>query len=168
MYRLILDECRGCRGEISTPRSAQPFISTNGRDSQCYDENVDDMANMSVLSVYHPDIIEYIEAKSKDENRLRHFNLSVIVDDAFMDAVLNNKEITLHWPIYDKNGNELPESEWDKQFNENVNAKELWDKIIESAYNTGEPGVLMGSTMKHMNPAYYVENIIGTNPLTNK
>ena len=39
---------------------------------------------MAVMSVYHPDIIEYIEAKSKDENRLKHFNLSVMVDDDFM------------------------------------------------------------------------------------
>ena len=126
------------------------------------------MANMAVMSVYHPDIIEYIEAKSKDENRLKHFNLSVMVDDDFMKAVEDNGIIKLHWPIYDKYGNYLQESEWDSQFTKEVKARDIWDVIMRNAYNTGEPGELNGSTMNRMNPVYYVENIVGTNPLTDK
>lgn len=139
MYRLILDEFRGCRGEISTPRSAQPFILINGRDSQCCGENVDNMANMATLSVYHPDIREFIHAKSKDPNRLNHFNLSVLVDDDFMEAVEEDKTVKLHWPIFDENNIPLSEEKWDSRCTKEISARELWDEIMEMAYNTGEP-----------------------------
>ena len=164
MYRLILGECRGCRGEISTPRSAQPFIIINGRDSQCHDENVDDMANMGLLSVYHPDIEDFLSAKSKDPNRFKHFNLAVLVDDKFMNAVENNENIKLHYPVYDEYGNFVDESQWEESFTKEVSAKELWDKIMKLAYDNGEPGLAFQSTMQKYNPAYYVENIVAMNP----
>lgn len=120
-------------------------------------------ANMGVLSVYHPDIFEFLEAKSKDEKRLRHFNLSVLVDDKFMEAVESDKKITLHWPIFDVYGNLLPKNMW-VQVVPDVSAKDLWEKIISLAYDTGEPGVLFYDTMQKNNPANYIENIVGTNP----
>lgn len=120
-------------------------------------------ANMGVLSVYHPDIFEFLEAKSKDEKRLRHFNLSVLVDDKFMEAVESDKKITLHWPVFDVYGNLLPENMW-VQVVPDVSAKDLWEKIISLAYDTGEPGVLFYDTMQRNNPANYIENIVGTNP----
>ena len=60
-------------------------------------------ANMGVLNVYHPDIEEFINVKSTS-GKLTHFNLSVMVDDAFMRAVENNEYVTLHFPVYDNHG----------------------------------------------------------------
>ena len=121
-------------------------------------------ANMGILSVYHPDIFEFVTAKAQDANRLKHFNLSVIVDDDFMYAVENNREIELHWPIYDRRGNKLPRSEWDAQFTKTIMARDLWDEIMKMAYNNGEPGVFFEDTLQRMNPANYIENIVASNP----
>lgn len=121
-------------------------------------------ANMGILSVYHPDIFEFVTAKAQDANRLKHFNLSVIVDDDFMYAVENNREIELHWPIYDRRGSKLPRSEWDAQFTKTIMARDLWDEIMKMAYNNGEPGVFFEDTLQRMNPANYIENIVASNP----
>lgn len=121
-------------------------------------------ANMGILSVYHPDIFEFVNAKAQDANRLKHFNLSVIVDDDFMHAVEDNREIELHWPIYDRQGNKLPRSEWNEAFTKKIQARELWDEIMKMAYNNGEPGVFFEDTLQRMNPANYIENIVASNP----
>ena len=121
-------------------------------------------ANMSILSIYHPDIMEFIEAKSSDANRLNHFNVSVLVDDNFMRAVENDEMITLHYPIYDECGNKLSSDKWTKEFNKEVKATEIWDSIMKMAYDNGEPGIFFEDTMQKHNPANYVENIICTNP----
>lgn len=120
-------------------------------------------ANMGVLSVYHPDIEEFINAKANDNKRLNHFNLSVMVDDAFMHALLDDEEITLHWPVYGDDGRIIyDEEQW--KITKVVKAKELWDKIIRKAYDNGEPGVLFFDRMNDNNPLYYAETIHGTNP----
>ena len=121
-------------------------------------------ANMGILSVYHPDINEFLEAKSYNTERLQYFNLSVMVDDAFMEAVVNDRSILLHWPIYDEQGNHVRKESWDKQFTKEVKAKELWNKIISLAYDNGEPGIFFETNMQKYNPAYYIENIVCTNP----
>lgn len=121
------------------------------------------MANMGVMSVYHPDIEEFLEAKATDPKRLCHFNLSVMVDDAFMYAAKKGDYITLHWPVYDEVGNiENDRDKW--KVSKAINAKELWDKIIRKAYDNGEPGVLFYDTMNGYNPLYYTEKIRCTNP----
>lgn len=121
------------------------------------------MANMGVMSVYHPDIEEFLEAKASDPKRLCHFNLSVMVDDAFMYAAKKGDYITLHWPAYDEVGNiENDRDKW--KVSKAINAKELWDKIISKAYDNGEPGVLFYDTMNGYNPLYYTEKIRCTNP----
>ena len=121
------------------------------------------MANMGVMSVYHPDIEEFLEAKATDPKRLCHFNLSVMVDDAFMYAAKKGDYITLHWPVYDDVGNiENDRDKW--KVSKSINAKELWDKIIRKAYDNGEPGVLFYDTMNGYNPLYYTEKIRCTNP----
>lgn len=118
---------------------------------------------MGVLSVYHPDIEEFLEAKASDPKRLCHFNLSVMVDDAFMDAAERGDNITLHWPVYNDVGYiEHDESKW--KVRKTVNAKELWEKIIRKAYDNGEPGVLFYDAMNELNPLYYTERIRCTNP----
>ena len=121
-------------------------------------------ANMGMLSVYHPDILEFIHAKSATEGRLNHFNLSVVVDDAFMRLVIENGQVELHWPIYDEKGNKLPQSKWDKQFTKLVPARDIWNEIMKMAYDNGEPGVFYEDNANNRNPAWYVERIVCSNP----
>ncbi len=121
-------------------------------------------ANMGMLSVYHPDILEFIHAKSATEGRLNHFNLSVVVDDAFMNLVIDNGQVQLHWPIYDEKGNKLPSDKWDKQFTKLVPARDIWNEIMQMAYDNGEPGVFYEDNANNRNPAWYIERIVCSNP----
>lgn len=121
-------------------------------------------ANMGMLSVYHPDILEFIHAKSATEGRLNHFNLSVVVDDAFMHLVGSNGQVQLHWPIYDEKGNKLPPAKWDKRFTKLVPARDIWNEIMQMAYDNGEPGVFYEDNANNRNPAWYVERIVCSNP----
>nr|DAU29743.1 MAG TPA: ribonucleoside-diphosphate reductase, adenosylcobalamin-dependent [Caudoviricetes sp.] len=121
-------------------------------------------ANMGMLSVYHPDILEFIHAKSATEGRLNHFNLSVVVDDTFMRLVIEDGQVRLHWPIYDEKGNKLPPDKWDKQFTKLVPARDIWNEIIQMAYDNGEPGVFYEDNANNRNPAWYVERIVCSNP----
>ena len=120
-------------------------------------------ANMGCLMIYHPDIEEFLEAKSWEEGKLNHFNLSVLVDDEFMKAKDNNEMITLRYPCMYGTGELVTNpSEW--KITKEVNAKELWDKIMTKAYNTGEYGVLFYDNMNKDNNLKYMETIITTNP----
>lgn len=120
-------------------------------------------ANMGVLNIYHPDIEEFIEAKSKDTGRLNHFNLSVMVDDKFMAAMLNDCIVTLHYPVYDEKYHIIEdESKW--KITKTVSARSLWDKIIKLAYDNGEPGVLFYDNLNNLNNTWYTETITHTNP----
>ena len=120
-------------------------------------------ANMGCLMIYHPDIEEFLEAKSWEEGKLNHFNLSVLVDDEFMKAKDNNEMITLRYPCMYETGELITNpSEW--KITKEVNAKELWDKIMTKAYNTGEYGVLFYDNMNKDNNLKYMETIITTNP----
>ena len=121
-------------------------------------------ANMGMLSVYHPDILEFIHAKSSTEGRLNHFNLSVVVDDAFMWNVITDGQVLLHWPIYDEKGNKLPIDKWDEQFTKSVPARDIWNEIMQMAYDNGEPGVFYEDNANNRNPAWYVERIVCSNP----
>ena len=120
-------------------------------------------ANMGCLSIYHPDILEFLESKSWDEGKLTHFNLSVLIDDKFMRAVENDEIIQLHYPCMSEDGKFIDDpSEW--VVSKDMKAKELWDKIISKAYNTGEYGVLYYDTMNRDNNIKYMETIVTTNP----
>lgn len=121
-------------------------------------------ANMGMLSVYHPDILEFIHAKSATEGRLNHFNLSVVVDDDFMKAVELDSLIPLHWPIYDENGNKVLTDKWDSNFTKYVRARDIWNEIMQMAYDNGEPGVFYEDNANNRNPAWYVERIVCSNP----
>lgn len=104
-------------------------------------------AMMGILRCDHPDIEKFIAAKS-DPHELRHFNVSVLVTDKFMQAVKNN-------------------SEWELKFKDvrrSINARALWQHIMRSAYDTAEPGVLFEDTINRMNNLYYCETITATNP----
>lgn len=105
-------------------------------------------AMMATLRCDHPDIETFIEAK-RDPARLRMFNLSVLVTDAFMEAV--------------KNG-----STWDLVFDgkvyKTVSAQTLWDRITRSTYEFAEPGVIFIDRINQLNNLSYCETIAATNP----
>lgn len=105
-------------------------------------------AMMGVLRCDHPDIVQFINAK-KDAAELRHFNVSVLISDAFMKAV-NNDEV---WPLVFK-----------KKIYQVIKAKDLWEQIIKSSYDYAEPGVLFEDTINRQNTLHYCEHISATNP----
>ena len=120
-------------------------------------------ANMGCLCIYHPDIYEFLESKSWEEGKLTHFNLSVLVDDDFMNAVKNDDEIYLRFPCMTQEGKMIKnEKKW--KIKRKIKAKDLWDKIMIKAYNTGEYGVLYYDNMNNDNNIKYMENIVTTNP----
>ena len=122
-------------------------------------------ANMGIISIYHPDVEEFIECKNNPENpnNMQFFNLSVMVDDAFMWAVNQDEEIELHYPVYDDTGNILRDrSKWTHR--QKVRAKDLWEKVTRRAYESGEPGVLFYDMMNKRNNVSYCENIVTSNP----
>lgn len=119
-------------------------------------------ANMGVMNVYHPDITKFITAKA-EAGRFEHFNLSVMVDDAFMNAVQNDEEVTLHYPVYDSTGKILNDrKQWTHETT--IKAKELWDQIMQLAYDNGEPGIFFYDNMNKDNNLWYTENIVCSNP----
>lgn len=105
-------------------------------------------AMMATMRCDHPDIEAFITAK-QDPTRLRKFNMSVLLTDAFMEAVKDD-------------------SEWDLSFNDKVyktvRARDLWNKIMESTYAAAEPGVIFIDRINQMNPLNYAETISVTNP----
>jgi ribonucleoside-diphosphate reductase alpha chain len=110
-----------------------------------------DGANMAVMSVYHPDILEFIDCK-KVEGEIHNFNISVGVDADFMKAV----EANLKYPLIN------PKS---KQVVGELNAREVFDKIVYGAWRNGEPGMIFLDNVNKDNhvKAEYGE-MIATNP----
>jgi len=107
-------------------------------------------ANMGILSVYHPDIMEFITAKSKP-GFLQNFNVSVAVDDKFMKAALTGKKIDLVNP---RNTKAVA----------NVSASEIFEMIVSNAWETGDPGLVFIDTINRANPTPGVGPIEATNP----
>ena len=105
-------------------------------------------AMMATMRCDHPDILSFVDAKS-DAQKLRMFNLSVLVTDKFMDAVKNKKD----WSLI-----------FDKKIYKTVSAKYLWDKIMQSTYDFAEPGVIFIDRINAMNNLNYCETISATNP----
>jgi ribonucleoside-diphosphate reductase alpha chain len=120
-------------------------------------------ANMGMMNIYNMDIEDFINAKSFDTNKLKHFNITVMVDDDFIHAKDNNEDIYLHYPVHDTQGNILKdESKW--KYKKKVNAKYLWDLIIQKAYDNGEPGIAFYTNMNNDNNLWYIEKIVCSNP----
>jgi ribonucleoside-diphosphate reductase alpha chain len=105
-------------------------------------------AMMATMRCDHPDIEDFITAKS-DAARLRMFNMSVLVTDDFMEAV--------------KAG-----GAWDLTFDgttyRTVEARDLWNKIMQATYDYAEPGVIFIDRINQMNNLAYCETIAATNP----
>ena len=106
-------------------------------------------ANMAILRVDHPDIIKFIEAKS-DSAALTNFNLSVAVTAEFMEALRRGADYNLINP-YTKE-------------TEAKNAKEVFDKIVDMAWRTGDPGVVFIDRINEHNPTKHLGDIESTNP----
>ncbi len=110
-------------------------------------------ALMITLDVTHPDIEDFVTIK-KDKKSVRYANISVKVYDEFMKAVEEDKPFTLYF----KN---------DKvEFKREIKARDLWKKIIDTAVNTGDPGIMFWDRMKSESPTEYDDRmaIKGTNP----
>lgn len=105
-------------------------------------------AQMGVLRVDHPDIEEFIEAKT-NETDYTQFNLSVGITDEFMRAVVSGGEFELKFQgrVYKR-----------------VDARYLWDKIMRATWDWAEPGVLYIDRINEYNNLYYCETIAATNP----
>jgi ribonucleoside-diphosphate reductase alpha chain len=105
-------------------------------------------AMMGTLRCDHPDIEAFIDAK-RDPERLRNFNLSVLVTDDFMAAVKNDRP-------------------WDLVFDgvvyKTVSARALWDRIMRATYDAAEPGVIFIDRVNTLNNLSYCETIHATNP----
>jgi len=130
-------------------------------------------AMMVTMSVWHPDIEQFITAKQVS-GVLSKFNMSSLVTDEFINAIKTNSSWRLEYP---DTTFEMYKKEWDgdlrlwkekeyptKVFKEYVNANELWDIIMKSTYNRNEPGVLFVDRMNQLNNLYYCEKISSTNP----
>jgi len=106
-------------------------------------------AMMAILRVDHPDILEFITIKSK-ENVLTNFNLSVAITDDFMDAINKNKDFELINPRTEKPVKKLK-------------ARYIWNLIIESAWKSGDPGLIFIDEINRKNPTPEM-TINATNP----
>lgn len=107
-------------------------------------------ACMAVLPVHHPDIREFIHCKER-EGVIEHFNISVGITDAFMEAVEKDTDFPL---INPRNG-----EVWEK-----VRARELFHDIVHFAHNNGEPGVLYLDAANRENPTPSQGDLEATNP----
>lgn len=132
-------------------------------------------AQMVTMSIWHPDIIEFITAK-QTPGRLTKFNMSVLITDEFMNALKNKTFWHLEFPDFENHRYEY-KKHWDgnikawkekglktKIYKRFELAEELWDLIMQSTYNRNEPGVLFVDTINYWNNLYYKEHIQATNP----
>ena len=143
-------------------------------------------AQMGTFDVGHPDAMEFIRAK-RENGRLRQFNLSLLITDEFMQAVREDGEWNLAFPIlrkeYDAEKPDLTDTgkfvwrEW--PYNENfvvsetglvackiyktLPARRMWDVIMSSTYDFAEPGFIIIDRVNEMNNNWWCENIRATN-----
>ena len=114
-------------------------------------------ALMLSISIKHPDSEAFIDAKMQ-EGKITGANVSVKLDDEFMNDAVNGTEYTQQFPIYSKN----------PQVQQKVNAKKLWEKIVHNAWKSAEPGVLFWDTIiRESIPDCYADlgfRTVSTNP----
>lgn len=114
-------------------------------------------ALMLSVSINHPDAESFIDAKL-EQGKVTGANVSVRIDDAFMNAVRNNELYTQKYPIFSQN----------PKFSKELNAAELWKKIVHNAWKSAEPGILFWDTIiKESLPDCYADlgyKTLSTNP----
>ncbi len=144
-------------------------------------------AQMATFDISHPDVLDFIRAKRED-GRLRQFNLSLLITDPFMQAVINDEDWHLIFPITEKeikqdqvdlsDSSKIIWREWPITENYHVNelgevacrihktikAKKLWNLIMSSTYDFAEPGFILIDQVNNNNNNWFCENIRATNP----
>ena len=144
-------------------------------------------AQMGTFDVGHPDAMEFIRAK-RENGRLRQFNLSLLITDEFMQAVREDKEWKLAFPLsqkeYEAEQPDLGDStrfiwrEWPLhegyvvkddgmvacKIYKTLPARRMWDVIMTSTYDFAEPGFILIDRVNEMNNNWWCENIRATNP----
>ncbi len=107
-------------------------------------------ANMGILNVDHPDIMKFITAK-EDMKALTNFNISVALTAKFMEAVEAGADYDMVNPRTQESAGRL-------------NAREVFDKIVDMAWRTGEPGIVFIDRINDDNPTKHLGRIESTNP----
>ncbi|MEA5001187.1 MAG: vitamin B12-dependent ribonucleotide reductase [Endomicrobiaceae bacterium] len=107
-------------------------------------------ANMGMLRIDHPDIMKFITCKDKGES-LNNFNISVAITKEFMSAVEDNEDYNLYNPR-------------NKEIVGKLNAREVFNKIVDQAWKNGEPGIVFIDRMNDANPTIELGEIESTNP----
>ena len=144
-------------------------------------------AQMATLDIGHPDVLEFIEAK-REAGRLRQFNLSLLVTDEFLQAVTDDRDWPLAYPLarddpdagklLAADGEGLIWRDWplhDDYFTDDagrvackvyhrIRAQDLWNTIMRSTYDFAEPGFILIDRYNEMNNNWWCENIRATNP----
>jgi ribonucleoside-diphosphate reductase alpha chain len=105
-------------------------------------------AQMGVLRIDHPDILDFIRAK-RNSDKLTGFNISVGITDEFMEALEKGEDYTLYFEGQERG---------------TFSAQEVWDEVMDSTWDWAEPGVLFIDRINEMNNLYYCETIEATNP----
>ncbi|MFC4820944.1 adenosylcobalamin-dependent ribonucleoside-diphosphate reductase [Dokdonella ginsengisoli] len=142
-------------------------------------------AQMGTFDVSHPDVKEFIRSKRED-GRLRQFNLSLLITDGFMDAVEQDADWPLVFPVHVKEQGEIDLTDADKvvwrdwpthknyvtrddglvacKIYGHIRARHLWDMIMVSTYDYAEPGFILIDRVNEMNNNWWCEHIRATNP----
>jgi ribonucleoside-diphosphate reductase alpha chain len=116
-----------------------------------------DGAHMAIMSVYHPNIKDFITCKTT-EGEISNFNISVGADANFMKSVKDDKYIKLAWPL-DKKSYSTP-----KKDGEYVKAREIFSMMIDGAWLNGEPGMVWLDKINEDNTTPEIGQINATNP----
>ncbi|MGO1894092.1 MAG: adenosylcobalamin-dependent ribonucleoside-diphosphate reductase, partial [Luteimonas sp.] len=142
-------------------------------------------AQMGTFDVSHPDVKDFIRAKRED-GRLRQFNLSLLITDGFMEAVGDDGDWPLVFPVGKKEAGDVDLDdaaqvvwrEWPQhkgyivredglvacKVYGHIKARHLWDMIMVSTYDYAEPGFILVDRVNEMNNNWWCENIRATNP----
>ena len=107
-------------------------------------------ANMGIMRVDHPDILEFIRCKS-DQKHLNNFNISVGLTDAFMEALEQDES----YPLINPRGKETAGT---------LKARDVFDLIVHHAWENGEPGIIFLDRLNRDNPTPHIGTIESTNP----
>ena len=116
-----------------------------------------DGANMAVMDIHHPDILEFIECKSI-EGDIHNFNISVGASDEFMEAVKNDSEYSLR-SLSDPSDPKSKNIEVGK-----LRARKVFEKIVQGAWKNGEPGMIFLDEVNRNSPVIHLGKITATNP----
>jgi len=144
-------------------------------------------AQMATFDVGHPDVVDFIRSKRED-GRLRQFNLSLLITREFMEAVRNDEDWSLAFPVtqreVDDDGIDLEDASqvvwraWPLRENyigddtgrvackiyRRIRARRLWDLIMASTYDFAEPGFILVDEINEMNNNWFCEDVRATNP----